>query len=209
MPSKNRQKYFEAESYYHIYNRGVAKQPIFLEDVDYTYFLMLIKRYLSEGGKDSQRHGYKIHSYDIDLVAYCLMGNHFHFLIYTKENPRAMTEFMRSLSNSYVSYFNNKYERVGHLFQDTYKARQVDDDSYLLHITRYIHLNPSNFKDYPYSSYGYYVGNKKADWLQFDRIGGLFNGPRDYASFVESYRYSGLDNSIVESMLAGYDEGTA
>lgn len=137
MPAKNSIKQYVENGYYHLYNRGVEKRNIFLDDQDYSVFLGYIKQYLGpHEGSDP-----KSLVDDIDLIAFCLMPNHFHFLAKQKTID-GITKFMRAICTNYVMYFNKKYERVGTLFQGKYKGVLLDNDTYLLHLSRYIHLNP-------------------------------------------------------------------
>lgn len=187
MPSKNRYKVCIPDHYYHIYNRGVNKRRIFLDDADYAVFLNLLKRYLdAEPAKDLKGREYPWLHERLELLAFCLMPNHFHLLVYLKEEA-AMTQLLHSVGTSYTTYFNKKYHRVGPLFQERYKASMILREDYLLHISRYIHLNPSDYKRWEWSSLPYYLGKKHADWLQPDKILQLFNGPKDYADFVADY----------------------
>lgn len=216
MSAKNSIKTYVENGYYHIYNRGINKQTIFNDLQDYNVFLLFLKRYLipfSNLSKDKNflkfQPTWRTDIYKkIKLIAYCLMPNHFHLLL--KQFVReGMTEFMRALSNSYVRYFNETYERIGPLFQGRFKAVLVETTPYLLHLTRYIHLNPitndltnSNSSDlfkrlneYPYSSYNYFLGKKRAEWVKPEEILECFKSPqrmtpKDYSSyqgFVEDY----------------------
>lgn len=213
MPSKNSIKLYLENSYYHIYNRGVEKRKIFLDEQDYKTFLKYLKIYLEppENAKSRKISIGESKSFDavprplnnfsneIELTSYCLMPNHFHLLIYQKSN-KSIEFFMRSIGTKYVQYFNKKYERVGYLFQGTYKAVLVKSDSQLLHLTRYIHLNPvSTFREsplrYPYSSYGEYLGSRKTNWIKPQKILEYFKSAKNtslkdvlsYQSFVEDY----------------------
>lgn len=114
------------------------------------------------------------------------MGNHFHTLFYLGEDVSAISEFMRSIGTSYTMYFNKKYKRVGPLFQGTYKASCVTSDSYLLHISRYIHLNPREYETYKYSSLPAYLSKKSVLWLKPQKILDLFEGD-DYMEFMKDY----------------------
>lgn len=186
MPVKNIYKDYVQDSYYHIYNRGVAKDLIYREEKDYLVFLSLLKRSL--GSKIEHRDNREPHpNYHsrLELLAFCLMPNHFHLFVY-QHDAEAMKQFMKSITVAYSMYFNKKYKRVGPLFQQRYKAVRITDDSQLLHITRYIHLNSPNYESYEWSSYQYYLQKKHATWLKPGRVTGLFNG--DYESFVEEYR---------------------
>lgn len=188
MPSRNIEKVFIAEAYYHVYNRGVEKRHIFMDDEDYRVFLNLLKRYLKkEPSQDLKGRVYPNFYGDLELLAYCLMPNHFHLFMYQDQDASSVTALMRGVCTSYTGYFNKKYKRVGHLFQDRFKASQILSDNYLIHISRYIHLNPKNYESWPYSSYNHYISNRKADWVRPDRVLELFEG-ESYASFVADYK---------------------
>jgi len=215
MPARNIVKIYIENGFYHIYNRGVEKRDIFIDDQDYKVFLHFLKRYLTAPPKspDQIQPGWRFDLFDkLNLIAYCLMPNHFHLLIkqLTKE---AIIDFMRALANSYVRYFNEKYERVGALFQGAYKGVLVDNEVYLLHLTRYIHLNPLELnpkevppvdrwhlkeilEKYPYSSYGDYLGRRHTGWVHPEEILAFFKTTQrtnlkdflSYQSFVEDYK---------------------
>jgi REP element-mobilizing transposase RayT len=187
MPARNSVKQFEVESFYHVYNRGAHKQPIYRDDFDKTYFLSLISRYLNkaDNSADTNKHVYEKY-YDIELLCYCLMDNHFHLLVYANKRPAEVSLFIKSVMTAYVMYFNKKYHHQGTIFQGVYKASKITNDSYLIHITRYIHLNPRYFKNYRFSSFKYYTQSKIPPvWLKPQRILGLFDG--DYTVFAEDY----------------------
>lgn len=187
MPGKNILKEYAPDQYYHVYSRGVAKQPIFLDGQDFTYFLSILKRYLSSQPSNSTRHGtYPHFGKRVLLLAYCLMRNHFHFLIY-QYDEKAMIEFMRSLMTSYSMYFNRKYKRVGPVFQSRYRASRITQDDYLDHISRYIHLNPQEWETYEYSSLRYYIDGATAEWIKPSKILELFPSPKQYLEFVRDY----------------------
>lgn len=186
MPSHNVLKSPVPESYYHIYARGASKQTIFVDDTDYAYFLGLFGRYLSPKQAASKTGVLYPHFYGrIQLLAYCLMGNHFHLLIW-QEDQDAMTKLMRSVMTSYSRYFNLRYKRTGALFESRYKASRVDRDEYLQHISRYIHLNPRYWQRYQYSSLGYYF-NIRPEWLKPDKIESLFADKTAYLQFLRDY----------------------
>ncbi len=167
MPSKNIVKQYAADSYYHVYNRGVNRRKIFIDERDFIVFLSLLKRYLGEETKhDRSGRPYPNYNKQIDLLAYCLMPNHFHLLVFQNDSSEAMTSLMRGLCTSYTMYFNRKYNRVGHLFQDRFKASLISDDTYLQHISRYIHLNPKEYRSYRWSSLRAYLGEVEFDWLK-------------------------------------------
>ncbi|MEX0621928.1 MAG: transposase [Candidatus Woykebacteria bacterium] len=213
MPAKNRIKQYVENGHYHVYNRGVEKRRIFLDDQDYRVFLHLLKFYL-EPNANPEKHpltdltGFVPNrvrpistlSGEIDLFCYCLMPNHFHLMVRQK-GKEGMKKLLLRLSTTYSMYFNRRYNRVGHLFQGPYRATLVDNDNYLLHLSRYIHQNPSLTKgflaEYPYSSYPIYIGERKASWINTQPILSLFepaklgnlnlNKYSNYKDFVETY----------------------
>lgn len=208
MPSRNTLKEFQEKAYYHVYNRGVEKRNIFLDDQDYLIFLGLLKKYLAgeSHNKKTNRHSFKTVGNKVKLLAYCLMPNHFHLLFYQIDED-GITLLMRRVMTGYVMYFNQKYQRVGSLFQGRYKASLINRDSYLDHISRYIHLNPKNFRAWPYSSYTYYVGNKKAKWLNTTFILDLFQGDKlVYQKFLEEYVDAKADLDLLKWELANGTE---
>lgn len=180
-------KYDIAESFYHVYARGASRQKIFHHADDFAVFLNLFKRYLSqEPVTDSAKRPYPHLRNQIELLAYCLMGNHFHLLLYQVEE-KAMSTLMRGVMTSYSRYFNQKYQRSGPLFESRYKASLITTDMYLQHISRYIHLNPKDWRAYPYSSVFSYLGQRNEEWLQPQRVLELFTSREDYAQFMANY----------------------
>jgi len=225
MPSKNRIKIYIEDGYYHLYNRGGNKNPIFLDRSDCIIFLRLLKQYLSPKEEltsfivpgvrldrllRSNMHG------EIELLAFALMPNHFHFLV-RQVKKDGITQFMKKLSTSYAMYFNKKYNRVGHLFQERYKGVLVSEDNYLLHLTRYIHLNPRrlsirdiNFEDF--TSYPYYLGLKRANWLDSSFVLEYFTEKKisehrdSYKRFVEDYNNDFLTKEVLGDLMLDLEE---
>ena len=123
---------FDPGQYYHLYNRGVNRENIFIEERNYWYFLFNLERYLLP---------------ITDLIAYCLMPNHYHLLVYIRETSEVFKTWevstaMMRLSVSYTKTINIHYDRVGPLFQGAFQAKFVDSEVYLGHLIGYIHLNP-------------------------------------------------------------------
>jgi len=114
------------------------------------------------------------------------MKNHFHLLVYQKQ-PDAMAKLLKSIMSSYGRYFNLKYHRSGSLYESTYKASRIDADNYLLHISRYIHLNPRYWLSYNYSSISYYISSNTAEWINTKRILDMFSSINEYINFLEDY----------------------
>lgn len=215
MPQKNSIKIYSGQSYYHIYNRGIEKRIIYMDDQDYQVFLKYLKESLSEPNKNSGRKVViknqknsvtfsatprlpKNFLGEIKLLCYCLMPNHFHLLIYQKDR-KSLETFTRSILTRYSKYFNRKYKRVGPLFQGRYKAIRINNDNYLLHLSRYIHLNSAEYqKDLvkTYSSYADYIGTKKTPWINTRKILDYFKQGKSndftkyssYKKFVEDYK---------------------
>lgn len=141
---------------YHIILKGINSQEIFLEDGDRAKFLKLL-----EDAKEI---------FEFDIYAYVLMGNHIHLIIYDKENN--ISQIMHRVCAIYAIYFNKKYERIGHLFQNRFKNKCVNTENYLLNLQRYIHRNPEKegiekTEYYKWSSYQEYVLKKKIVNIDF------------------------------------------
>lgn len=128
-------------SYYHIYNRGTEKRKIFTGEKDYSRFLASLFLCNSQKPADLKLQGstlYELLQNDrgetlVDICAYCLMPNHFHLLLYEK-NEGGISKFMQKLQTAYTMYFNKKNERSGALFQGTYKLSLADTDNYLKYL---------------------------------------------------------------------------
>lgn len=213
MPAKNLIRIDVEDSYYHIYNRGVEKRVIFEDDQDYKVFLSYLKDYLSPPpdpnkskkiftlqGLSFKGIPYQVKNYfgKIELNVYALLPNHFHFLIHQIEIS-SIEKLTRSLLTRYSMYFNKKYNRVGTLFQGPYKSKMVLDENYLLHLSRYIHLNPREHQKNltkAYSSYADYIGIRKTKWIKTDPILKYFKNNKStdfkyinsYKDFVEKYK---------------------
>ena len=187
MPRRNVLKVDAPDSYYHVYARGNNRLNIFRDKRDYAIFLSLLKRYLSiEPQQASEGYIYPSLAGKVALLCFCLMPSHFHLLLY-QYDEKAMETLMRGVMTSYSRYFNKKYKRTGTLFESRYKASLISQQSYLEHITRYIHINPASWQKYPYSSLPFYLGKQKADWVIPQRILGLFGTKQEYLSFLKDY----------------------
>lgn len=183
-------KQYESGGYYHIYNRGVEKRAVFLDELDYKTFLSYLKMYLlqpTERIAGLQGQSLKVapsrqpnnFQGEISLIAYCLMPNHFHLFV-RQNSDHGIEYFMRSLATKYVQYFNARYRRVGHLFQGRYKAVAVETEYQYTYLTKYIHRNPLSLaaykdspcrlREYPYSSYEVYLGAYAQAWVQTDDV---------------------------------------
>lgn len=229
MPSRNSIKLYIDNAYYHIYNRGVEKRLIFQDAQDHSVFLSYLKDYLllkdtetlqktlanlsaSLQEKSKALKLLRLNNFfgEISLLAYCLMPNHFHFLIKQK-TVGLVDKFMNSLCTRYTMYFNRKYKRVGSLYQDVYKAVLVTTDEQLLHLSRYIHkqaISPqspqgdalqreSNMQP---CSYPEYLRLRKTDWVRPNEILSFFskrNPDLDYEAFVTMEEDYGVLSKII------------
>ena len=206
MPIKNVVKQYGAGEYYHVYNRGVAKMDIFREAADYAYMLHLFKRHLSDE-QVYDRLDRKVPNYkdEIDLVAFCLMPNHYHLMVYLKD-AQGLVHLMRSVMTAYSMYFNKKYKRVGGLFQSAFLASRVTTDAYYWHISSYIHLNPidigQDYRTYAYSSWPYFTGEKNAEWVHEEHIVMDSESRVGYCEFVAGYESRRKELNEIKYFLA-------
>ena len=165
MPAKYVRRNLRENSYYHIYNRGLVNQDIFLDEQDHKIFLFYLYIYTSSLKEVCDRYvdlplrlQAKNLSDDIRLVAYCLMPNHFHLLL-KQRSAKSMPRLIKQVTNGYTTYFNSKYKRVGRLMQGRYLATLVESEYLLIQMARFVHLNPvlaglcTNPGDYEWSSY--------------------------------------------------------
>jgi len=185
---------------YHIFNRGVNKGDIFFSEKDYKRFTTTAIHYknftqkftatIASGISDTVSEKLnRMGKPKTQILAYCLMPNHFHFLVKQLEDD-GITWFMQHLTNSYVHYLNLKYKRVGPLFQGPFKNVLIESDEQLLHVSRYIHLNPlvsglvSNLDNYSWSSYHSYIGDREDGLSNPELILKNFKEKKDYEKFV-------------------------
>lgn len=199
---RNRERYktFIEDTYYHVYNRGVEKRIIFDDDRDREVFLNLLKRYVSpDVARDPLGRPYNNYAQDVELLAYCLMPNHFHLLFYLRHTD-GIKLLMHDVSTAYSRYYNDKHDRVGPLFQSRYKASAILDESYLLHISRYIHLNPHNWRESTWSSLSYWLGRQRAKWIHPERL--LDATPQSYLHFMKDYEDHKMMLDTINASLA-------
>lgn len=179
-----------------MYARGASRRAIYIDEADKQKFISLFERYLSpRRAVSTTGEVYPNYHRNVKLLAYCLMGNHFHLFVW-QEKQGDMSAFMRSLMTSYARYFNLRYQQTGSLFESRFKASLIYDDAYLMHISRYIHLNPRSWKYYRYSSIGYYRKGAEPDWLETTPVLEHFAERTDYIQFV--YDYEDYKNTLDE-----------
>lgn len=150
MPRIARNKF--KTGFFHIIIQGINKEYIFQDNGDKENFIYLMKKYYID--------------YKINLVAYCVMDNHAHFIIYT-ENIREISNYMHRINSIYAMYYNNKLNRVGYVFRNRYNSQYIDNEEYLLKCIKYIHMNPvkanivEKENQYKYSSYNDFIYGKE------------------------------------------------
>lgn len=193
---------------YHIFNKSVASIPIFYSSRDYSRFIELINYYRFVNPPMSFSHLIKLSKQErndilnklidqnkihAEIICFCLMPNHFHFLL-KQITADGITTFMKNLQNSYAKYFNIKNDRGGSLFRSPFKDVRIETDEQLIHVSRYIHLNPStaylvepeNLSTYPWSSYPDYVTENNAlhSLVNTEPVLSFFKTKKSYAEFV-------------------------
>jgi REP element-mobilizing transposase RayT len=188
-------------AYYHVTCRGNDRKNIFFDQRDHIMFLKKLSISLD--------------IYNVELLAFVLMQNHFHFLVTTPEGN--LSEFMRHFNISYTSAFNRKHHRVGHLYQGRYKSFLIDVDNYLLEVSRYIHLNPVRSEKFkkksitekwnllskrnPSSLSGYFSAVKRKDFVNYHTVleymgGDNKEGREAYKKFIGSGLKQNLKNPL-------------
>jgi REP element-mobilizing transposase RayT len=186
---------FYTGGYYHVYSRGSEKRVIFLDKADKGRFLDRLEEYKN--------------LHNVKIIAYCLMPNHYHLLI-QQNSDEAISKFISRLNLAYAMYFNKRYERVGPLFQGRFKAKHVETDEYLLHLSRYIHLNPLShlgergLRNYHWSSLKDYLGDSKEGFVEIECIAGYFNSKNwkaDYKKFIKAEADEKMKQELEEMMF--------
>lgn len=215
-------KGFGEGEYFHIYNRGVEKRLIFMDDKDRWRFMTLLfvmqgdcvinqinrvvslvehRRFDNEIFEDILAMPY------VELVSFCLMPNHFHFIL-KEMKEGGISKFMQRLLDAYTKYFNIRHERTGHLFGGRFQSVHIDTDEYLNHLSAYIHLNPWGLKEwrgkeiqYPWSSFMDYTGENRWDkFLNPSIVMDKFSGA-EYKSFVEETPIKKLRDQLDSAYL--------
>lgn len=192
---------------YHVLNRGSAFQPVFNNKKDYIRAIETIFYYQNKNLSISYSHFLRLpkeqksviletlgkkDNFIVDIIALCLMPNHLHLLL--KQNQeKGISYFMSNFTNSYTRYFNKKSKRIGPIFQGKFKAVRIETDEQLLHVSRYIHLNPftsyvvkilQDLETYPYSSFPEYLGISKTNFFQKEIVLDQFKSNTSYKKFV-------------------------
>lgn len=192
---------------YHVFNRGVDLRPTFTDKREYTRALdtlnyyrfrklpVKLSRYLifSVDLRDKIiKDLYKQNRYLIKFYAYCFMPNHFHFLMMQLED-NGVSKFMSNFQNSYTRYFNTRHKRIGNLLLDQFRAVRIQTDEQLLHVSRYIHLNPltsfvikkkENLESYLWTSLTEYMGDLQRKICDTGLVLSFFKSPAKYKKFL-------------------------
>ncbi len=203
---------FYTNELYHIYNRGVDKRKIFLDEEDHLRLFNGLKVFntdkmspdLSFTKRLKQKH--LLNSNLVNIHQFALLPNHFHLLVRQRVDG-GISKFLHKLSTGYAKYFNRKYLRPGRLLESTFKAKHVHDERYLEHLTRYIHLNPLDLigerwkskaidentsrkflRTYPWSSMKYYSQRNNMNRLDFTLLRDLFSSPREHENYLFEYQ---------------------
>lgn len=186
---------FARGQYYHIYNRGAGKGAIFFNAGNYGYLLRLVKRYHRK--------------YGASIIAYCLMPNHYHFLL-RQETDMPLSRFVNVLFNAYVQALNLQQGRTGTLFEGRFKHKCVDQWEYLIALCRYIHLNPvkaglaARPEDWVYSNYRDWIGLRDSELKDEEFIRDHFPDAGEYAAFVNTVMDERKNYADIEKYL--FDE---
>ncbi|HVV15278.1 MAG TPA: transposase [Candidatus Paceibacterota bacterium] len=215
---------FAPQEFYHLYNRGTDKRKVFVHTEDYERFICLL--YLANSKEpiriDNMQRAHPAKDFTllgraltqergetlVDIVAYCLMPNHFHLLVREKGGD-GISRFMQKLTTGYTMYFNKRYERNGALFQGVFKSEHAEEDRYLKYLLSYIHLNPVKLIDknwrehgiknrkktdaylerYAYSSYPDYLGRGRpeATVLESTALPRYFETPENFRQNITEW----------------------
>lgn len=186
MPRTPRKK--SESGIYHIMMRGINRQIIFEDEEDSEKFLQVLYRYKEQC--------------DFQVYAYCLMGNHLHLLLKVGIEP--LEKIMRMICGSFVFWYNQKYDRVGNLFQDRFKSEPIETEEYLLTVIRYIHQNPvkanmvKTLEAYEWSSYRDYFKREGTGLTDTSLVLGLFhdNTKKAKEAFKEYMECDQTDNCL-------------
>lgn len=206
MPGRNVP--FFTDQIYHVFNRGIDKRPTFTDKREYnravnsmhyyTYLKPLRKySYFLDLSNDEQKK-YLAAITDskklVEILAFCLMPNHFHLLL-KQLSENGISKFMNNFLNSYTRYFNTKHVRIGSLFLNQFKAVRVENDEQLIHVTRYIHLNPitsflvkdfDKLKKYNWSSLSEYLYPQEVKFTSTKFFLDFFSKNNTYEDFVKN-----------------------
>jgi len=210
----------ESGEYYHVYNRGVERRRVFLKPEHFERFYQSLAMFNDVSYKHHGCQTFKesVESYRslgtverrfVDIVAFALIPNHFHFLLRQKEDG-GIAKFLQKVQQGYTRFFNLSHGRTGCLFSSSYQAEHIDSDSHFEHMVRYIHLNPLDvgglpwrlddekkttysevidyLSTYPWSSHHVYLSGKQSfPVVDLEHVNWLCNTPSDYERYLASW----------------------
>ncbi|MDP2649330.1 MAG: transposase [bacterium] len=204
---------FVTGDYYHLYNKSFDEQVLFQNRRDYSRFLETLFYYQIQNPKPkfSTYRMSKIFPVDeskkvVEILCYCLMPNHFHLLV-KQICEGGISEFMRKAIHSFTKYRNVKYKKQGPLLNGIFKAVRVESDEQLMHLSRYIHLNPlvsglvRDLKFYSWTSYLAYIGVIEEPKIAKDEMLKFFKSPLEYQQFVLSQADYGKELELLKHMV--------
>jgi len=199
-----REEQFVTGEYYHVFNRGVDRSTVFRNSHDYQFFLSALEFYhyrespmrfsmfrrLNIVTASVARSRLEKSGNNVSVLAYAFMPNHFHLLV-RQDIENGIHQFLFKALNSFAKYLNTKHRRVGPVFQGNFQAVHIDTDEQLLHVSRYIHLNPvvaniatmQSLATYPWTSYPTYISSSQG-WINISEIIGIIGSIASYQSFI-------------------------
>ena len=172
---------FVQHGYYHIYNRGAGRHDLFIEEDNYLYVLRRTKKYIRE--------------FYLAIIAYCLMPNHYHFLV-RQDGEISAGELPKRVFGGYSRAVNKRYGWSGTLFEGRFNAKAVTTDAHLIHLCRYVHANPikdglvEQLDEWPYSNYLEWMGQRRGTLVDHQFIKDMFGNAASYRAFVLEYLHT-------------------
>lgn len=214
---------FANNEIYHLFNRGIDRRPIFRYKKEYQQFLNLLQYYqfdkvpfrfsrFTTTQRDERinilKNLFTKTNKRVSIIAFSLMPNHFH-LVVRQNTEKGITHFMADISNSYTKYFNAKAKRVGPLLQGLFKAVHVETTEQLIHVGRYVHLNPvvsniikiSDLDDYPYTSHKEYVVSYPFQISEPGIILSQFKSVTRYKEFINDQVEFGMQLEKIKHLI--------
>lgn len=186
MAKRNTVRTYGVPAYYHVYNRGANKTRIFLDAADKAKFMSLLARYLDPDDITVRGDGLPYEKSSAKLVAYCLMGNHFHLFLYQDIDVDDVHHLLSSVMTSYSMYFNLRHKRSGRLFEGPFRAALIDNEAHFVHLSRYIHLNPRTYLTYKWSSLPEYTSRRHTSWIHPEYVTDMTT--EQYLEYLGDYR---------------------
>ncbi len=220
--SNPRKIVFQNGYIYHIFNRAVEGKQIFATNTERERALMLSHFYrfeelpmrlshllqLSPALQSDVLEKIKKQEQTIKILAFAIMPNHFHFLL-QQEKENGIAKFISNFSNAYAKYYNTKHKRNGHIFQGRFKAVFIENDEQLIHVSRYIHLNPvvssiielTKLKSYRWTSYTEYITPQPNSMVSTELINSMFLRDKSYEKFVEDHVSYARELHLIKSLI--------